>query len=230
MKTKTIVINLDRREDRLNEFKSNYCWSDYHRFSAFDGKENINELSFWDEKLKENLLKFGGVRERHLPGAFGCWRSHLSVWDELILDDEYDAYLVFEDDVRTTPEFFSELPKILDAIDFSFDIYYIGGRTKEKFTPKRMHEWEKVIINDYEFFKSKKKKITGHEFDRGLFSYIITKNGAKKLVDFLYEDLKNGDFIIAVDEWINKNKQRIDVCDVFPHITWSPAAYKSDIR
>jgi len=230
MKTKTVVINLDRRTDRLEEFKQNYCWDDYHRFSAFDGKKHINNLNEWDSKLKESLMQFGGVRQRHLPGAFGCWRSHLSVWDELVMDDDYDSYLIFEDDFRATQKFYSELPKILGAIDFSFDIYYIGGRTKENFSPKRMNEWETVFVNNYKFFRSKKKKITGNDFDRGLFSYIITKPGAKKLVDFIQDDLKTDNFVIAVDEWINKNKQRIDVCDVFPHITWSPSAYKSDIR
>lgn len=229
MKIKTIVINLDRREDRYAEFLRNYQ-GDHERFSAIDGKKVINQVSGWDLKLKTKLQQAISVPDRHLPGVFGCWKSHLGVWDQLVFDDEYDAYLIFEDDFHRNNNFEERLPGVLNAIDFSFDIYYIGGRTRSSFNPKNMNEWIEVKKNGVSFYTSKNKVATGRDFDRGLFSYVLTKPGAKKLVSYVNEDMKNDRFIIAVDEWINKNKQRIDVCDVFPHLTWSPSAYKSDIR
>lgn len=230
MKIKKIVINLDRRGDRYSEFLNNYSFNDHERFSAFDGRQIINNVEKWDKKLLEKLKKEKSIPARHLPGVFGCWKSHLAVWDKLVFDEEYDAYLIFEDDFHKNDNFEKRLLDVLPAMDFSFDIYYIGGRTKPNFTPRNMDQWKKVELNGFTFYVSKQKEATGSNFDRGLFSYVLTKPGAKKLINFLNKDLDEDNFVIAVDEWINKNKQRIDVCDVFPHLTWSPSAYKSDIR
>jgi GR25 family glycosyltransferase involved in LPS biosynthesis len=230
MNYKTIVINLDRRADRYQEFLNNYTFGPHIRFSGFDGKHLIgsNALTDLQKSLLLKLKNHIGVPDKHLPGVFGCWLSHFGVWNQLINDIETDAYLIFEDDMRPSKSFNKNLKKILSSIDNTFDIYYIGGRFKDSFTPNNLSDWNEVIINGTTFYSAKNPGKCGVNHDRGLFSYILTKEGAKRLISRFPEYNKE---IPAVDEWINKDVEiRKKVCDFFPHITWSPKAYKSDIR
>lgn len=233
MNVKTIVINLDRRTDRYQEFLSNYTYGEHERFSGVDGKQIINSdiLTDWEKKFKQKLKNHPGVHDRHLPGVFGCWMSHYNVWLKLSTDKTSDVYLIFEDDMRPVKNFNSRLSSVLSSIDETFDIYYIGGRFKENFTPTNLGEWEEIKIGHSIFYKSKNPERCGGNYDRGLFAYILTKNGAKNLLMKVNEYMDSKPAIGAVDEWVNKDVDiRRRVVDVFPHLSWSPRAYKSDIR
>jgi len=230
VKCNTIVINLDRRTDRYQEFLSNYTFGPHERFSGVDGKHVVNNGSLTDfqKSFIQKLKRHAGVPDRHLSGVFGCWMSHLGVWKKLIEDEEADAYLIFEDDMRPTKNFNEKLSTVLNSIDNTFNIYYIGGRFKDSFMPNSMSEWDELKIGQTTFYKAKNPEKCGFNHDRGLFAYILTKSGAENLINQLD---KYPDDIPAVDEWVNKDVElRKGVCDVFPHLVWSPRNYKSDIR
>jgi len=67
---------------------------------------------------------FGGT-----PGAWGCWRSHLELWERMLSDDT-TALAVFEDDVVThaEPTERTRLADFLAHVPDDWDMVYLGGQ------------------------------------------------------------------------------------------------------
>ena len=221
MKFKRFVINLDRRADRLGEFWERYRGVDVERFSAFDGR------AFVDSGGSHVLLS--SFRNSVSSGVFGCWMSHLSLWRLLANSSDVDAFIIFEDDVFFSDRFFTEFDGLLGELSFiNFDLFYFGGRFKRDFSPRDMSGWEGVG----KFFKRKKNvKMSGSDFDRGTFGYVLSHAGAVKLVELFESDIKNKVKFQPVDGWLNGHRlNSLESFDVFPHLVYSPIGYKTDIQ
>lgn len=102
-------------------------------------------------------------------GELGCAWSHLTIYKKLINDNKYDQYLVLEDDANLVIEL-HELYKYIIEIPNDADLCHIGYA-----------DW-------YPFKLSKKKNNIYYYVEKEFFnrttSYIITKNGAKKLLNY----------------------------------------------
>lgn len=232
MNFKTMVINLDRRQDRYEQFLKVFQ-HDHERFSAHDGHlllKNEENLTEFQLKLLKSLREDKRNPSKHLNGVFGCWLSHYNLWKNLSEEKNTDFYVIFEDDIHTSPEFNEKYEKILENIDYSFDLYYFGGRFRKEFVPIQRDSWKMKKINNYDFWYSIDKVSLNYDHDRGLFSYVLTKPAAKKLLHLVNSHIKNVGSIAAVDGWVNENRVFISTADVFPHLTWSPANFNSDIR
>jgi GR25 family glycosyltransferase involved in LPS biosynthesis len=230
----TFVINLNHRNDKYARFLRTFDNFElmHERFSAFYGKELINSDNLGDfEKILLKKLSINPKNPKNqLPGLFGCWLSHYSLWEKLSIDESNDFYVIFEDDVYITGDFEERYGQILGAISQRFDIYYIGGRYKESFLPKNMDKWQVYNVKGVDFYQSMDKKTLDYDHDRGLFSYVLTRDGAIKLINLLRDEFNASIPIAAVDGWINENRHKINVCDAFPHITWARIGEMSDIR
>lgn len=232
MRTKSVVINLDRRPDRYDQFLSNFPF-DHERFSGVDGVSLVDsgKLSPFQSALLSQLGTGRRNPQKQMKGIFGCWLSHYAVWNDLLYDFEHDAYVIFEDDINTSSRFDKEFPRILENIDESFDIYYFGGRFEVDFVPRNPSTWRLRRVNNLDVSYSVDRKTLNHDHDRGLFSYILTKPGAEKIVGYANESIQNSTVgIAAVDGWVNEMRGVLNMGDIFPHITWSPANFNSDIR
>ena len=111
---KCYIINLDRRQDRYNNFlhripfNSNIC----ERFSAIDGKNILKN------KINEN------------PFVIGCHMSHKKILQMVINDDDIkddDLILIFEDDVIIPDNFIEQIKKLEKYFPPTWDIIYLGG-------------------------------------------------------------------------------------------------------
>jgi GR25 family glycosyltransferase involved in LPS biosynthesis len=231
---KTFVINLDRREDRYARFLRTFesFGLEHERFSAFDGKFILNSdnLNDFEKILLQKLSSNPRNPKNQLPGLFGCWLSHYYLWKMLSFDENNEFYVIFEDDLYITGDFEERYPEVLSVVTQDFDIYYLGGRYRESFLPKGMSKWSKTRLNGVDFYHSSDKKALDYDHDRGLFSYILTRTGARKMVEMLNLSLHYEGALAAVDGWVNENREKINVCDVFPHITWAKVGESSDIR
>lgn len=223
MRVKRFVINLDKRPDRLKEFFDRFG-GEAERWSAVDGKAFNYDGDLSD--VESIILRRTDFSRSHWPGAYGCWLSHVGLWEDLVNSD-FDAYMIFEDD-----SFFkSGHEKILQGIidNFSpedFDLLYLGGRHRENFSPRDdnwvlMHERNSITIYGV------KKVVYGVNMDRTTQAYMLTRCAAESLLDMVHSDTMR---FPAIDGWLNERRKRIRMFDVFPHVSWSPINYKSDIR
>jgi GR25 family glycosyltransferase involved in LPS biosynthesis len=221
---KKIVINLDRREDRLREFRNRFgsFSGDIERFSAIDGDFYVRENKL--SPFERELFNFGNFH-RSKNAEFGCWLSHYKCW-ELALEIKEDALIIFEDDAFPSVDFNKKFLEIIKNMNKEMPLIYIGGRSYENFSPSDMNPWVK---NGIFYYYEKSFPYSGKNMDRTFHSYIITKSGAKILIDKLKSEISLGKKIAAVDGWVSYQRGELKSLDYFPHIVHSPVNYKSDI-
>lgn len=190
---KIIYINLDRRLDRnlnvIEQLKKVGLEKMSERFSAIDGKKlDLNNMD-------TNIISPGGIEYAkksdiiytHLTvGAIGCAMSHKAIYQK-ILDENINSCLILEDDI-TIDDRFNEKINILENYikqnRLDFDLFFLG------FHPGTTYD------NTYKY-----KSVYG------LFGYIVTNSGAKKLLDLF-------PITYQIDTEISKNTDKINIYGV----------------
>jgi GR25 family glycosyltransferase involved in LPS biosynthesis len=99
----TFVINLDRRNDRLEFLDIPWKWE---RFSAVDG----------------NKFEDRG----NMKGHAGCYMSHIKLL-ELIYEIGTDITIVFEDDVELIKDIQERIFDVIVKLPDDWDLLYLGG-------------------------------------------------------------------------------------------------------
>lgn len=202
IKLKTYVLNLDRRPDRWDNFKKNSKSIDYlkyERFSAVDGS-----------KLKSTVQLqriFEGNDYNMMVGAVGCAMSYFKMFTELIYSD-YEAYLILEDDIQFTSHFdikFYSICKQLKNTDW--DIAFIGHHIRNLNDPK--YNIEQIFhIKKYDTETSFLNSLGG------TIGFMITKNGARKFLDFVNENK----LINCIDTTLQKSANYLNVYYAIPNL------------
>jgi GR25 family glycosyltransferase involved in LPS biosynthesis len=117
MKFKTYVINLEKRKDRINELSIPL---DYEIFIATDGK------------IKYQFLNTSARNKSRL----GCLDSHKRLLEHN-LNEDLEAVLVFEDDVKPCENFEDKFYEIIKSLPENWDMIYFGGWGQvDKFSDK----------------------------------------------------------------------------------------------
>ena len=185
-----VLINLDRSEDRLEEFyRVNRHIEGIERFSAIDGRG-------LRQTLKEKGLLQEGFGVDYTDGGLGCAMSHKAQWERAVASGE--ALTVIEDDAVFCKNFEEEhqrllktLPETWDIVfwgyilglDLFFDLlpelpYYIKYNTFNiKSSMKNIDRWSERIVSGNLF------KLLG---GWGLACYSISPRGAEKFLEFCF--------------------------------------------
>jgi GR25 family glycosyltransferase involved in LPS biosynthesis len=126
--TKSFLINLKSRPDRLQAFFKNYpgMISDIEVVSGFHGKNAENEP---DKRL------FYAMTDVLTPGEKGCFLSHMRVMQKIV-DGGYERAIVMEDDITFTDDYIRRLKTVMDELPPSADFAFIGGRFVKDFVMK----------------------------------------------------------------------------------------------
>ena len=205
----TFVVNLLRRTDRKEAIeetfeKAGIAEADYEFFEAVDGRD----LIMTDEI---NTLFYGndfGTRK----GFLGCALSHYNLWKQLVAS-ESEYYTIFEDDITLCEGFkarWESAKKTLKAADMVF----LGYTSRD--TSLRTLATSVPIVN-----------LDMERYIGGFFGYIITKAGAKKMVDYITDaGIKHGiDFLVKIvpdlrckslqphivqTEWVSSQQSNVD--------------------
>jgi GR25 family glycosyltransferase involved in LPS biosynthesis len=162
------VINLDKRSDRYDIFQKQFKKYDFTRFSAIDG-ENLKYTSNIGHIFANNDYNFR-------KGIIGCALSHIQLLINLT-NSNNDYYMIFEDDVNITERFEKNINNVLKTIKLNdIDILFFGTSNKNSINQNRLS----IKILD---------KSEWHNYSYGgAFSYVISKNGAIKFLDYLNEN------------------------------------------
>ena len=146
-------------------------------FYGINGK-NINKEIIDDENIKllyenyESIVyntKSRANGKIMSCGELGCAWSQLCLYKQLIHDETFDKYLILEDDALLTSDF-ETIVNILNNIPIDSDVCHIGESTWYPFKITNK-------INDF-FYEYERQYCNNNT------SYIITKNGATKLLEF----------------------------------------------
>lgn len=170
---KILYINLEHRTDRkdnvIKELDKINHLDKAVRIDAVNGRQlNLKTLSrdlITEQGINDALNDKQKVYTYLTPGAIGCALSHKKAY-EYIINNDLNSALIVEDDITIDKDFNKKLSIIYTKIPKDFDILFIGyHNTSDKYL-QRIHS-----------FYSKPKKLYG------LFGYIVTNKGAKKLLD-----------------------------------------------
>jgi len=178
------IINLKTSIDRKKTFTK--VMDKYNiKFNVFDA---INGKSL-DEKYIKNNTTFLCNNFLCSNGIIGCQLSHISLWKQLIDDNNNDKYLILEDD-------FSEI----DVNNINILINFINLK-KINFDMIRIYcsslfgcsrvSANKIVITNKLYLK---KAL----FSLSTCGYIISKTGAKKLINYINKIHYHIDFTISV--------------------------------
>lgn len=109
-----VVINLERRPDRLKKFFDSF--PDYWPFrepriiQAIDG-ERVPKPSFYKQQ----------------PGAWGCLRTHLRVYEDAMNKPISQGLFIFEDDIAWDKNAGDAITLFFANLPADWDMVYLGG-------------------------------------------------------------------------------------------------------
>jgi GR25 family glycosyltransferase involved in LPS biosynthesis len=171
-----IYINLDRRPDRNQNMidlltKHNLAHIS-QRFRAYDGKtldlENINRSLITKEGIKD-AKENKNLYTVLTPGGIGCALSHYSIYKKIV-DENINSCLILEDDIRFSDKFEEQikiLENILSKDKEEYDLFFLGFHNSSL---------------NYKY-SCKINRICMYSRIYGLFGYIVTNTGARKLLN-----------------------------------------------
>lgn len=139
---KIYLINLDRRKDRLSHADS--ILNEYNiRYEKVEG---------YDGRLL-NFMVNNEINGQTTGGYIGCNLTHLSLHNRA-KDNNYNNFLVFEDDILIHKDFNKEFDKLINSLEndnIRWDILYLGSMVVAK---KDNGEW-RFIHNKFDkpYFK-----------------------------------------------------------------------------
>ena len=204
---KIMCINLERRQDRRKKMEQIFeeqNITNYHFFEAFDG-HNL-DLSNTQLNLYKHDYSYFVCRR----GALGCSLSHYNIWNNLLLDENCDIYVVLEDDVNLCPDFKHHLENFIKQINNNMYFVYLGMTvTRTNFLPSR-----KIYENNNDYLIY---PLSREYYEGGNFGYIITKNGAENLVN----GINNRGIKNTIDDIVNKYCPNL--YETHPHIVFTDA-------
>ncbi len=180
-------INLRHRTDRWTSFSSQPAVQDlrsnytFEKFDAVVGSTlDIQADPRISMRTKRNIRE--KIRRDHedlnTAGGVGCYLSHVEIWKRIANNPEPYG-IIFEDDARIPPKFLSQLSKAFEdmtllpekpdiwTFSYSWNFYYTTkGRALPQDIPDNIRgPW---ILNTC---------------PGGLTGYMLTKEGAKKLLE-----------------------------------------------
>lgn len=228
---KILCVNLLRRPDRkqtmTNMFNKNSI-SPVEFFEAVDGSK------LEPTEYIRNL--FMGNDFNYRRGFVGCALSHYNIWKNLVEDKVNEFYLIFEDDINYFDDaYVTKLNQILQKINTTqHDIIYLGYTMFPTERNSYAHLYNKSDRS------AELRCLNKRIYLGGFFNYIITKNGARKILKYIdVHGIKHGiDYVakmvpdllmyevqpqLAFSEWVQSNQSEIDsdIQKNYDCLTWN---------
>jgi GR25 family glycosyltransferase involved in LPS biosynthesis len=180
---------------------------------AVDHDEHNKKWITWNGEY-QFFVEISHFRKYMTLGEIACVISHFNVIKQLLQDDEYDYYLILEDDVKLTTDENYSLDKILKHLQL-YKSY-----------------WDIVFLNEPKFVTENSLHSISEFLNIGIYSsftqacsYIISKKTAQYLVD----KLDNG-VNITMDDFLSRCQDLIMFRTKKPVFILDDTADESNIR
>ncbi len=166
VKIKYYCINLERRQDRKDSMLRQFSEQkiDVEFVQAVDGK--LLEPS---DELKE-LFRDNDFHYRR--GVIGCAMSHINLWKQIVASDSSEPVCIFEDDSVLIPNYSSVLQSVLKKLPKDTDVLFLSYHTHHTNHIKNIEKIDVKLFDETKYIG-------------GTHNYIITKQGAKKMLQIL---------------------------------------------
>lgn len=201
----TFVINLDRRPDRWEKFQKNDIGLNYVRFPAIDGSKLVSTPQL------QRIFDNNDYNMR--TGMVGCAISHIKLCVELVNQEEQDFYCILEDDIDLVPNFKQKFVQIISQLTpGEWDMIYLGHHIFPKHRKDEHYDKEANPVAE-KWSRAKSLQISMG----GTGGYVISKEGAKKLLDFIDRTgMTNG-----IDTVQQKAADDMNIYYCIPHLIYS---------
>lgn len=177
---KVIYINLNRRPDRQKNMEDILQHFDMtnisERFPAIDGKTlDLDKLdrNIISQNAIDDAVNNRGLYTVMTKGGIGCALSHYNVYKKIV-DEKINRCLILEDDIRINANFYEALNSVQKELNDSnsndFDMLFLGYHRSSI-----SHPFSVISKNLY---------VPTRVY--GLFGYIVSYQGAKKLLDTIF--------------------------------------------
>ncbi|WP_428024382.1 glycosyltransferase family 25 protein [Arcobacter sp.] len=200
---KTFIINLKcdiYRKRHMQKILEN-TKLDYEFIDAIYGKE-LSNIDNYINHGKEKSIKLIG--RPLIPGEIGCILSHQSIYKKIIKNNITHA-LILEDDINID----RDLELILKSFNYTeliFDIVLIGYHGIKSRNDLKLNGdlIENINKTNYLLFKCK-------EDAHGTYGYIISLNGAKKILK------QSSEFDLPIDHYTGNSNLNNVLC-IYPQL------------
>ena len=145
----------------------------------------------------------------------GCAMSHIKLCVDLLKSD-LDMICVLEDDVTFSSTFKEQMKHLIQNLPADWDLIYLGHHLYPQYTnndayknealPPRLEKWN---------YKTSRQKSMG-----GTHGYMISKDGARKLLEFI----NNTGMTNGIDTVQQKAINVMNTYYCFPHLVFSECA------
>ena len=206
IKMETFVVNLDKRKDRMRSFHKKAKDSlkflgYYNRYPAVDGMKLVTNPQL--QRI------FDGNDYNMRRGMVGCAMSHISLYVDL-LNSEHDMYMIIEDDVSFTRDFGKKMLFCFQQLKgLDWDMLYLGHHLRKEYITDSVYNQDLMPhLEKWDTLTSLQRSLGGTG------GYIITKAGAKRLLDFIDKyGMTNG-----IDTVQQKSADDLDIYYTSPHL------------
>jgi GR25 family glycosyltransferase involved in LPS biosynthesis len=194
--TKAVILTIKSSEERRPSVKKLVTNSaefgmNHEVFYGVIGKQitvSGNDIIYEGQTMKyDRSVRLN--KQKMSMGEFGCAWSHIKIYEKLLADPKHNNYLILEDDAELVGDI-----NILHDLPSSFDVIHVA--------PSEWYPFVKTTKVNTSFFNIEKK------FFNHTTAYVVSKRGAKKLLDIV-----NGHLNIPADDLLSNSfiRDQIDV-------------------
>ena len=172
-----LVLNLDKDHAKLEQVSTALTARGitFSRLPAVHGKS----LS---RPERRRLSSVWGVDL--LPASvIGCFATHRKAWQRVV-DDDMASCLILEDDADLVPDFVPSIRRWWREVPTGFDFVAVGNFANVGDTP-RWHELLHTAFNGGGSSETLSEHVYRPSLLMGTHAYIVSLNGARKLLDLL---------------------------------------------
>jgi len=211
----TFVLNLKRREDRLQHFLTQN-----HRHVAelqYTIIEAIDGQALEQSQKIQKLFQTNDYNYRR--GVIGGALSNIQKWSQLLSDPTLDALIMFEDDIELAPKFYTRLQQVFDQLpNDDWDIVFLGHFLYPHLRREGDRSNEAPQIEQWNRTQCVERSMGG------CMGYVISRRGALNMLQHLYQ---HGVYN-AIDWIMFKTADLNKIYYVYPHLVYSECATRDN--